>query len=164
MDNVTTDEVMAQLQKERAPKQENFFISAIDPKENLFREPTESELVFFKQRPDVGGMMTQEDFMVTTNPYSTLNPDEKKQILRNELARVVMHRTKVPEFALTPEQEVQFSKINQGKPYGSPEDTRATILARILTGDQSAMKPTNDQIKYANFLKEAVDNYMKNFK
>jgi len=163
MDNVSNDEVMAIVKKERAPEV-NLFMDAVKPEETLLREPMGEEMEYFKQNPHVGGMMTQEDFMVTINPHSKLSDFEKQQVMKNELARVIMKRTSVPEYEITPEQQYHFSTMNKGRPYGEPEDIRATILARIATGDPSALKATSEQMKYAKQLKDAVENYLSRTK
>lgn len=163
MDNVSNDEVMAIVKKERAPE-ENIFMGAIKPNESLLREPMEGEIDFFKNNPHVGGMMTQEDYMVTLNPHSKLSDAEKQQVMKNELARVIMHRTQIPEYQITPEQQYHFSTMNKGRAYGGPEDIRATILARIATGDSSALNATSEQMKYAKQLKDAVEQYLSGIK
>jgi hypothetical protein len=163
MDNISNDEVMALVKKERVPET-NIFIGAIKPDEKLLREPMGGEIDFFKENPHVGGMMTQEDYMVALNPHSKLSDAEKQQVMRNELARVIMHRTKVPEYEITPEQQYHFSTMNKGRSYGGPEDIRATILARIATGDSSALNATSEQMKYAKQLKDAVEQYLSGIK
>jgi hypothetical protein len=62
----------------------------------------------------------------------------------NEAARVVMSRREHlrPEFQLTPEQGAAFAN------YGSGEAIRATVAARLLSGDPSALTPTPEQIAF----------------
>jgi hypothetical protein len=158
-DFVSDNDVFDLLKKDNI-KNKNIFVGALGD-ENLVREPFPKELDFFKENPHVGGMMTQEDFKVILNPYSKLTPEQKNSVMKNELARVIMKRTKVPEFEITPEQENYFSKINQGKPYGLPEDIRGTILGRIASDDKSAINPTQDQLRYGGYLKEVINNYLK---
>lgn len=62
----------------------------------------------------------------------------------NEAARVIM-KTRAglrPDFALTPEQEAAFAN------YGPQEAVKATVAARILSGDPSALIPTAEQIAF----------------
>lgn len=158
-DNLITDQdVFDMVKKENTPP-ENIFENVLG-EEKLVREPFPRELDFFRENPHVGGMMTQEDFRVILNPYSELSPQEKNAVMKNELARVIMKRTKVPKFEITPEQQNYFSTINKGQPYGSPDDIRGTILGRIASGDKSAINPTEDQLRYGNYLKQAIDSYL----
>jgi pyruvate/2-oxoglutarate dehydrogenase complex dihydrolipoamide acyltransferase (E2) component len=66
----------------------------------------------------------------------------------NEAARVVMSkRTDLrPNFALTPEQEAAFAN------YGPQEAVKATVAARILSGDPSALIPTAEQTAFVKRL------------
>ena len=63
----------------------------------------------------------------------------------NEAARVIMltRADLRPDFALTPEQEAAFAN------YGPREAVKATVAARILSGDPSALIPTTEQIAFA---------------
>ena len=104
------------------------------------REPTESEVSFFRQHPTVTGMATTDN-AVTLNPFSNLSSDERQAVIRNEQVRVLMRagRAPRPTFALTDEQRTLF------KDYGDEQAQRETIAARILSGDPSAGKPTSAQ-------------------
>ena len=107
------------------------------------REPWPSEQDFFRSRPDVAGMASS-DGAVVLNPHSQLSEQEMAAVALNEAARVVMSMRMdlSPSFALTPEQEEAFAN------YGPPECIRATIAARILSGDPSALIPTAEQIAF----------------
>ena len=157
MNEIGDNEVMQEVVRERTPS-DNLFEGAIQDNEVLLRNPFPSEMEFFAENPHVGGMAT-EDERVIINPYSKLTPEEKNLVMQNELARVIMKRTTVPEFEITPEQQQTFAQINQGKSYGSPEDIRATILGRIVSGDPTAGNVTAEQQKYANYLKAIIDKY-----
>lgn len=114
------------------------------------REPFESELEFFRKNKGVGGMAT-EDGKVILNPFSSLSPAEKTSVALNESARLYLRKIGAPSFAIT---DIQKSKF---KDYGSEDDIKSTIAARILTGDPSVSDATKDQIKYVNrFLKPYV--------
>jgi hypothetical protein len=107
------------------------------------RETQPSEEDFFKSRPDIAGMATA-DGAVVLNPYSPLSEQEMDAVALNEAARVIM-ATNVdlrPLFALTAEQEAAFVS------YGPLESVKATVAARILSGDPSALTPTAAQIAF----------------
>jgi hypothetical protein len=107
------------------------------------REIRPSEEDFFRSRPDIAGMAT-DDGAVVLNPYSPLSEQEMDAVALNEAARVVMstHVDLRPSFALTLEQEAAFAN------YGPPECIKATVAARILSGDPSALTPTAEQITF----------------
>lgn len=107
------------------------------------REPWPSEEEFLRSRPDVAGLAS-DDGAVVINPYCLLSEKEIEAVALNEAARVVMS-TRVdlrPDFALTPEQEAAF--VN----YGPREAVKATVAARILSGDPSALIPTAEQTAF----------------
>jgi hypothetical protein len=68
----------------------------------------------------------------------------------NEAARVHMRRNfDAPQFTLTPAQTERF------KGYSDDEaDVRATIAARILSGDTSAGDATPEQTEYVSRLRQ----------
>ena len=108
------------------------------------REPTVSELEFFKWS-GVPGYAAPDD-MIVMNPNAPpgVNMDAVK---RNEGFRLMMRTGKVPPpaFQITPEQMQAF----EGTPYGQDEQAlRETIAARIATGDPSAGNATDEQRAY----------------
>ena len=114
------------------------------------RSPYASEDTFFKGSPHVAGMAT-EDNQIALNPYSRLSQEERGAVAENEAARVWMRRPEwAPNVDLTPEQAQKFAT------YGQPLDQRSTIIARILSGDQSAGAPTQQQLEYAQRLAAAM--------
>ena len=115
------------------------------------REPTWAERRFFAKHANVSGMAT-EDLAVILNPYSSLTDHELGAVAINEAARVFIKRRRInpPCFSLTPEQRRAF------KHYGAAEDVRATIAARILTGDPSALSPTRQQLFFVERLRSAM--------
>jgi hypothetical protein len=121
------------------------------------RQPYESELEFFEKNPGVSGMAT-EDNRVILNPYSDLSEQEREAVVLNERARLAIRNGAVepPNFVLTPEQMAYFSRINNGRPYGNPQDIKETLAARILSGDPSAQKPTRAQLEYVDQLRQAL--------
>ena len=70
----------------------------------------------------------------------------------NEAARVVMSTNAQlrPNFDLTPEQATAFAN------YGPLDAIKATIAARILSGDPSALAPTLAQITFVSRLATAM--------
>lgn len=109
---------------------------------------------YFKDNPNVAGMAA-EDGKVILNPYSTLSPDEKAAVARNEAARVFMRGKEGdrPSFDLTPEQKELF----KGTPYENDEQAmRETVAARLFSGDPSAGNVTDDQKAYVDKLKSSA--------
>jgi hypothetical protein len=118
------------------------------------RDVNKSEDAFFKKRPEVGGMMT-DDNKIILNPYSKLKPNELQGVAQNEALRLLMKLKKInPEFELTDEQ-VKFFKGSEYE--NSPEEAKKSILARILTGDPSAQSPSEEQLKSAEELKNYIN-------
>lgn len=124
------------------------------------RKPYQSESDFFKNRPEVAGMAT-EDNAITLNPYSKNTPAQQNLVAQNEAIRQYLKENKVsPSFNLTPEQEAQFAKTE----YGQSKDKnplKHSIIARILTGDPSAGNTTQEQINQANLIKQKLDSLTK---
>jgi hypothetical protein len=125
------------------------------PKE-LFRNPEQGELDYFKSNPTVTGMAA-DDNKVILNPYSKLSKAEKDAVALNEYGRIIMRTNPnfAPNFKLTDEQ-TKFLGSNTYK--DAPEQDRmATIAARLLSGDPSAGTPTIDQLKFVNSLQEFLN-------
>lgn len=117
------------------------------------RDPYKSELEFFKKRPEVAGMAT-EDNKIILNPYSQNTKKEQAAVAQNEALRLFMKVTKVsPDFELTKEQQDFFKKTEYGS---NPEAAKQTILARILSGDPSAKNVTPEQIQAAKDLEAQI--------
>ena len=98
---------------------------------------------YFKDNPNVGGMATEDQYVIL-NPYSKLSPQEKSAVRVNEAARLYMNKHGVPNVSLTKEQEQNLAGLGE---YASaePQYRKATMLARILSGDPSAGTPTMEQ-------------------
>ena len=124
------------------------------PQYGGYRQPTQSELNFFKSNTNVGGYAAPDNKIVM-NPYSNLTDREKRLVGLNEGARLFMrdNPSMVGNFGLTKEQERNFANYSD-----NIEDKRATILARILTGDPSVGNPTIRQKFNANKIKNALSN------
>lgn len=120
------------------------------PGEVDHREPWAGELEFFRSRDDVAGMAA-EDGMVVLNPFSKLTDNQKAAVLLNEAARVFMERKGViPQFDLTEAQAEAFAA------YGPIAAQRATIAARILSDDPSALAPTEEQLAFVRLLAQEM--------
>jgi len=114
---------------------------------SILREPSESENEWFKNNSNVGGMADFESGTVVLNPFSKLSDPEKQAVVKNETARLAMRKNNlVPEFQLTPEQEVSF------RDYGGGDELakRETIVGRIISGDPSALNVTPEQKAFAD--------------
>jgi hypothetical protein len=120
--------------------------AGLDPKDIVRTELYPGEDKYFKENPNVGGMMT-EDNRVIINPYSNLSDKEKDAIRINESIRLIFKQENiVPNIEITDEQREFF----KGTPYETNEEAiKQTIMARILTNDPSA-KATKDQLEEAN--------------
>ena len=114
----------------------------------------DGEDVYFKANPHVTGMAA-EDGHVILNPYSSLNDDQKGAVYLNEASRLHMRSNGTPSFNLTDEQ-AKFLNSNTYKD-ASDEDRRATVLARIISGDSSVGTPTDEQVMEAESVKRAMD-------
>jgi hypothetical protein len=137
------------------------------PKDKRYPEvkPDPDTMEFFKKNPAVAGMATGAGLngydgprQVMVNPHSGLNPQQKDGLLRNERLRHLMDESK-PElgFDPTPAQVASF----QGTEYGKPENRgklKETLVARILTGDESAGKITRPQSEAARKIGRLYNN------
>jgi len=120
------------------------------------RDPEQGELDFFKKKPNVAGMAT-DDNKIILNPYSKNTPAEQQAVAQNEALRLFMNKTNfTSDFDLTDEQKEFFKGSAYAK---NPDAARQTILARILTGDPSAKNATPEQIKAA----QELGNYIQQF-
>jgi hypothetical protein len=113
------------------------------------------EIKFFNENPDVAGMAADDD-KVIFNPDSGLSQSELSALYKNETTRIFLRqgRFHMPEFDLTEKQKAFLG----GGSYAdaSASNRKATIAARILSGDPSAGVPTPEQRTYVEELKEAI--------
>jgi lysozyme len=130
---------------DRAMRNADLMTGSNNEKNIPYREPHQSELDYFSQNKNVGGMAT-EDGKVIINPYTNLSDKEKKAVAMNEYSRLEMWKGKRPTFELTPEQRETF------KDYGSEQDIRETVVGRIVSGDPSAGNITPEQKDFATNL------------
>lgn len=105
-----------------------------------------SELEFFKNSHRVGGYAA-DDKSIVLNPFSPLNDYQRMAVATNEAIRQYAMENKVDiPFTLTKEQSAQFI----GTPYEKDKSAqKATIAARIITGDPSALDPTPEQLDFS---------------
>jgi hypothetical protein len=103
----------------------------------------QGENEYFKSNPHVGGMAAEDDYVVL-NPYSKLSPQEKSAVHVNEASRLYMNKNGVPDVSLTKEQEQNLAGLDSYA-NADPKYRKATILARILSGDKSGGIPTMEQ-------------------
>jgi len=124
----------------------------------LVRQPYPSEAEFFRSRPDVAGMAT-EDARIALNPNSPLNPQERNAVAVNEAVRLAMREYQQPAPALTPAQAQYLSTVNNGAAYpGGEAAQRETMIARLLSGDPSAGQTSQQQQEYAAKIKALIGN------
>jgi len=117
------------------------------------RSPTSSELDFFKRTNVPGYAASDNKVVLNPNPPQGVN---MQAVALNEAARIFMRQNKMfnPDFKLTAEQ-TKFLDSTSYKNANSFE-RRATIAARILSGDPSAEKPTSAQIDFVDRLRGAM--------
>ena len=108
------------------------------------------EDAYFKANPNVAGMAAEDDHIII-NPYSTLKDNEMQAVMMNEAARVLMRKGAVPKptFALSPKQMEKFKTYSKDM-----DDIRQTFAARMLSGDPSAIEPTDEQVAFAAQLRK----------
>jgi hypothetical protein len=125
-------------------------------------EPDEELLKWFKENPQTTGMQwgagkndssTDTPRSIVLNPFSNLSKEQQMAVAKNEAIRhFIDEKQIIPKFNLTPEQEKAFA----GTQYGKIKDKtplKQSILARILTGDESVGTITPMQKRWADWLK-----------
>ena len=113
------------------------------------RPPFDTEHKYFRSNTHVAGMAA-EDGHIVLNPYSTLSTTEMLSVAKNEAARLFIRQNKVPiGFSLTPQQIQSFKGTTYEK---DPEAMKATVAARLLTGDPSAGISTPGQDSFVRWL------------
>lgn len=113
------------------------------------RNPTHSEVEFFRKRPEVAGYAA-DDKTVVLNPFSVLSDEQKQSVMLNERVRQFI-RDENPTFSFTiSKHQREFARKNE---YGSDESAlRATIISRLLSGDSSLGPYTTEQRQAARKL------------
>jgi hypothetical protein len=124
------------------------------PKGIKARKPSESELEYFKRNTNVSGMATDDDAVIL-NPFSGLKESEYQAVALNESSRILMRQPKyAPDFDLT-EQQIRFLDSTTYR-NASEDDRKATIAARLLSGDPSGGVPTSEQSVFVKTLQQAL--------
>lgn len=107
------------------------------------REPTESEMDYFKKSQHVAGYAA-EDGQVVLNPFASvyanqeLAPLAKESVKRNERLRLYLRDQNIsPDFPIAPHQ-IQMFKRYAPEYLNNPTAMRQTILGRLASGDPSA--------------------------
>ena len=118
------------------------------------RDPSKSELEWFRLNPHVGGYASFEDGHVVVNPFNTLTPEENEALIRNESARLFMrkHHQARPTFETTPQQR-QMNYPQYAAPAHPQQSLRETVAARAVSGDPSAGNITPEQASFVEELK-----------
>lgn len=119
-----------------------------------YRQPYQSELDYFKNNTNVGGMAT-EDNKIILNPYSNLSNEQKRQVALNEGVRLFLRKNPnyIGNFGLTKQQKQSLGNYSD-----NIDDIRSTILARILTNDPSAGNATIRQKFNAKRIRGAINS------
>lgn len=119
-----------------------------------FRDPSDSELQWFKANPKTTGMAAS-DGRIILNPYSGLSEEQYGAVAANEAVRLYLRENNIaPDFDVTPEQMQSF----QGSPYAEdPMAMRHTILGRAFSGDLSAGTLTPRQMQWLDWLKRQME-------
>lgn len=130
-----------------------FSLATILRARGLTRYPTPSERWFFSKHPTVSGMAAA-DYRVVLNPYSKHNRLEQACVVTNEFARIAMWRFNRlrPYFLISRRQRLQF------KGYGTDQDIRETIVARLITNDPSVPHPSPSQKRAADKLRVVMND------
>jgi hypothetical protein len=123
--------------------------TGVDPSE-VMRNPSDTELEYFRANPHVGGMADFNSGSILINPHSKLSAKEKASVALNETARLVMRKHNLaPNFQLTPQQQQAFAQYGNGDELAKKE----TIIGRIISGDPSALDVTPEQKAFAEKVK-----------
>jgi len=117
------------------------------------RSPYGGELDYFRKNPNVAGMAT-EDNKVILNQLSGLDYEQLKAVAMNEAFRLWMKNHNFQSsMNVTNEQKNAFANT----PYANNDlALQQTILARILSGDPSALNATQEQNTIAGMLSNAI--------
>ena len=118
------------------------------------RQPYPGEDDFFRKNPTVAGMAGEDD-AITLNPYSNLTKEQQSAVALNEAVRLYLRKSKLdPDFKIEPTQTKLFADYEKSGIPGEREakDVRATIIGRLISGDESAGPYTAEQRKAAEIV------------
>jgi len=131
-----------------APSQDGYWYGGIP-----VRKPYKSELDFFNKTGIPGYAAADDRVVLNPNAENNVNMDS---IHKNEASRIIM-RTRpdmVPPLDLTDEQ-TGFLDATTYKA-ASPEQRAATIMARLISGDNTGGAPTSNQLEFMNRLRRSL--------
>lgn len=111
------------------------------------REANQEESEWFEANANISGYASDDGYIVI-NPFSNLSKKELEGVCINEAIRLFMREHEIsPKIQLT-QLQTDFFK---GTAYeGMPDAAKQTIIARIISGDPSALDYTTHQKKVAN--------------
>lgn len=138
------------------PSLMDYYTSTFNPNAYGYqiRDPYPSELLYYMNNRNVagqfgGGSGNLGDKTITLNPYSQLTNSQKDWVAKNEAARMWMLEN---EYA-APEATAAQKRSMQGTLYGNNQKAlNNTMLARVMSGDPSAIEPS--------FLQKNASNYV----
>jgi hypothetical protein len=120
------------------------------------RRANKEETLWFEANRNISGYASNDRFIVIS-PFSTLNEKEIEGVCVNEAIRLFMW-----EHQINPQIELTQKQINyfKGTAYENKDnESKQTIIARIISGDPSALDYTDNQKNVANEIyKLAVKN------
>lgn len=125
------------------------------------REPTESELDFFKSNPNVGGYASLDNKIVH-NPYKKLNPQERYGIAINEGTRLFLRNNPLYQQILTNYANTEKQKQTLNSYSKNQQDINDTIAGRFMSNDPSINDYTLEQKIKLNLLKILMNNNIGN--
>lgn len=111
------------------------------------RKATQEEERWFRVNQNISGYAS-DDGCIVTNPFTVLSEKELEGVCINEAIRLFMREHEInPKIELTQLQSDSF----KGTAYeGMSDAARQTIIARIISGDPSALDCTAHQKKVAD--------------
>jgi hypothetical protein len=117
------------------------------------RQATESEKAFFKRQPEVAGYAAPDN-RVVLNPFLQRTDQQKAAVIQNERIRhFLMQNPQQFTFQFAPHQ----SKWATGNEYRkSPASFQQSIIARILTGDDSLAPYSPEQLEAAKKVQSVI--------
>lgn len=117
------------------------------------RAACQEESKWFEANTNVSGYASDDGFIVI-NPFSNLSEKELEGVCINEAIRLFMRENQInPKIELT-QMQTDFFK---GTAYeGMTNAARQSIIARIISGDPSALDYTAHQKKVANEIYKMV--------
>lgn len=129
--------------------------------DKYIREPTKSELDFFKNNLNVGGYASPDNKIVH-NPYKKLNPQERFGITINEGTRLFLRNNPLYQQILTNYANTEKQKQTLNSYSKNQQDINDTIAGRFMSNDPSINDYTLEQKIKLNLLKILMNNNIGN--